>query len=750
MLAWKFSCRVLLFVFILLPVTSAAQSISGNWETKFTANGDSYILTLKIGAESSFDYRYTLRKGNSVFNGTLNGYGISDGIIQFIMPEESEMSITGKINNAYNKIIGNVTLKGKDYPAEFIKTGEAKQEPEVMVADSNGQEIIISGDPANTNNNDGFITVTGEDLSQPGGFNFRPLFVWASFWVVICLLLWMRFRKSKRSVMPGTGELPQASAEENEMISKLLPIVRLGRRRTDRRQGIIVSDGSLFFFNKRFKRSIAALHDKISAEEIKNCKAVGKSVEVPDDDVKKIIFEKANRMGRCYIRIESVNKTFKRTLPVYEMSHFTAALRSKFASRMVEQQPIRFHSWGLLILIAILSLVLNLALFSNALTIEPPPGLPVPGDVLLSLILIGSVLVLFLIPIIVTILEHMAAKPEKIKAKKKRRDLSHGQPFRSVPVSIFLKLVAIVVFFSFYLLKVYTTFSSEGRTQYKEIAAVPWLIPYLIVGLILSVSYSLAQRNPNKLRQKENKKPILYLRSFADDRETTLNLRSVLSFILGVDPPYYFLEQYSIGQRTWFNRVAKIVIRYLFRFHPLFLLRLMFGNPNETSEQQLGKYLQRYGFFVAIGKPGEKIVTTGASRMYVTNEEWQQTVLDLLQESSFVVLQPSRTKGVWWEVEQVFKKTAPEKILLSLVNYRGFQDDYETFRLRMESLFPDHRALPRSIGNESRIAFMTFGAKWEPNVHYLRNYWAIRWPFRGTTANLNATLKPYLKSLHFN
>jgi hypothetical protein len=105
---------------------------------------------------------------------------------------------------------------------------------------------------------------------------------------------------------------------------------------------------------------------------------------------------------------------------------------------------------------------------------------------------------------------------------------------------------------------------------------------------------------------------------------------------------------------------------------------------------------------------------------------------------------------VWWEVEQVFKKAAPEKILLSLVNYRGFQDDYETFRLRMESLFPDHPALPRSIGNESRIAFMTFDANWEPKVHYLKNYWAIRWPFRGTTANLNATLNPYLKSLHFH
>ncbi|MEX0963772.1 MAG: hypothetical protein WDZ52_07005 [Pseudohongiellaceae bacterium] len=172
----------------------------------------------------------------------------------------------------------------------------------------------------------------------------------------------------------------------------------------------------------------------------------------------------------------------------------------------------------------------------------------------------------------------------------------------------------------------------------------------------------------------------------------------------------------------------------------------MFSNPKETSEQQLGHYLKRFGYFVAIGKPGEKIVTPGASRLYVTDEEWKQTVLDLMGESELVVLQPSRTDGVWWEVEQVFSKAAPGKILLCMVNYFGFQNDYENFKARMEALHPDRPALPNSIGNERRIVFLGFSENWEPRQYTLQNYWSISWLFRGTTANLAKTLKPFMEN----
>src|SRR5688572_15117531 len=202
----KILVRGLFFAFILLPFISAAQSIAGNWETKFTANGESYVLTLRIAGEPAFDFKYSLHKGNSVLSGSFDGYYISGDAVHFIFPDESEMSSAGQINDAYNKIIGNVTLEGKDYPATFIKTADATQQQELIVTDSNGQEIIISGDPANTNNNDGFIDLVAEGGSQPAEFNYRPLLVWLSFWIIICLLLWMRFRKSKRSFMPGPGE----------------------------------------------------------------------------------------------------------------------------------------------------------------------------------------------------------------------------------------------------------------------------------------------------------------------------------------------------------------------------------------------------------------------------------------------------------------------------------------------------------------------------------------------------------------
>jgi hypothetical protein len=588
------SYRVLFFVFLLLPIASTAQTVSGSWEAKFIDDGESCTLTLNIGAESSVGYTYTLKKGTSVSTEEFNGYSISGNTIELFQVAENGMNFKGEINDAYDKMVGKLTLKGKVYPVTFIKTGEAKQEQQTITIDSNGQEIIIENNPADVTSEG--IILSESEQGPPQKFNFRPLLVWAAFWIVISFLLWLRFKKSKQVNITEQNDLAELSEEEKATINKLLPIVRLGRRKNDKSKGLIVSDGSLIFFRKRRGKSIAVLHDRSGVEHIDDCNAVRKTFVIPDNDVENISFEKVNRMGRSRIKIMTANKTFKFTQPAYELPHLLTALRSKFGLRLQLQQPIRFHAWSLVIILAVLTLAFNIALGTNILTIEAIDGSKswIPGDLLFSLIIMAIFPLLFFIPVILSILDHLPAGPEKIKAKKKRKDLSHGQPFRSVLASVFLKFVAIVFFFVFFLLKLYATFDSEGSKEFPQLAALPWYSLYFVLGIILSLSYSLAQRNPNKLRQKNKKKPILYLRSFADDRETTLNLKSIRSFIMGVDPPYYFLEQYNIGERTWINRISKMLIRFLFRFHPLFLLRLMFGNPKETSEQQLGKYLKRY------------------------------------------------------------------------------------------------------------------------------------------------------------
>lgn len=208
---------------------------------------------------------------------------------------------------------------------------------------------------------------------------------------------------------------------------------------------------------------------------------------------------------------------------------------------------------------------------------------------------------------------------------------------------------------------------------------------------------------------------------------------------MGVDPPYYQFNKYRFIADTRWMKINRKILKYFYNNHPVRLIRLLFSWPVDTSEQQLELYFRKKGNFVAIGKPGEKIITSGANRMYVTNEEWQEVVLDYLHRSQIVVLQPNSTEGVWWEINKSVEMVTPEKLFYCMINFRNRQNDYENFRTRFEALRPDIH-LPRFIGNSEHIYFFRFKADWETEFVQLRYRKWFTWPFVGNAADLETTL----------
>ena len=316
----------------------------------------------------------------------------------------------------------------------------------------------------------------------------------------------------------------------------------------------------------------------------------------------------------------------------------------------------------------------------------------------------------------------MNKKPEG--QNKPKADLSHRKPFRSNALALTFRLAAI---------------ASLGLWVYYQF--LPFHYEEIIIGSLFLLSIPLSQKSTDKLRKDDTRKPILYLRSFLDDNETTLTPCTKLSSSLGVDPPYYWLRDFGLEDGVRYT-TGKFIIKYGYSFWPSRLIRLFFGNPLDTSEEQLTDYFKKYGLVVAIGKPGEKLTTPGASRMYVTNEEWQQTVIDLLKESQIILLQPSTTDGVWWEIDKVLKECKPENIILCMVNYRNHQEYYENFLRRFKAINPKIK-IPWSIGNENKTMFITFDKNWQPFIFDLKYYSIFRWPFTGNALNLNKTFKDY-------
>lgn len=111
--------------------------------------------------------------------------------------------------------------------------------------------------------------------------------------------------------------------------------------------------------------------------------------------------------------------------------------------------------------------------------------------------------------------------------------------------------------------------------------------------------------------------------------------------------------------------------------------RLVYGSPigkreggeqsvsskGETGhEQTLAHLLRGAGPFIAIGQPGEKLVTLGAARHYVSDADWQNEVEAMVRRAGAVVLQPELSSGTMWEVDLVARAADLLRLLLIVPN----------------------------------------------------------------------------------
>lgn len=107
---------------------------------------------------------------------------------------------------------------------------------------------------------------------------------------------------------------------------------------------------------------------------------------------------------------------------------------------------------------------------------------------------------------------------------------------------------------------------------------------------------------------RDNRKPILFLRSFTDD-------------------------QVRIPGTKWLRRVAL----------------------GELGRRRLDHILvedySAHGPVVAIGRPGDADLPFGAARLYVPDDQWQDAVKRLADAAAHIVIVADETAGVQWEVE---------------------------------------------------------------------------------------------------
>lgn len=203
----------------------------------------------------------------------------------------------------------------------------------------------------------------------------------------------------------------------------------------------------------------------------------------------------------------------------------------------------------------------------------------------------------------------------------------------------------------------------------------------------------LASVSVEQLRQHDKRAPVIFLRSFGDEKADY----SVRGFFAALQTA--FRAQAATGTQP------------------------MISPWGPTFQIQLASLWRGLGPYVAIGRPGEEIADTGAARTYVSDAVWQQQVADWLQEARLVVLRPGSSAGVSIELQMLRAWNKPERILLIMPHT---EKAYQGFRQVASDILP--QVFPEQL---PQAHFMRFDRQWNP----------YELPQQAT---LLATLEPFL------
>lgn len=185
----------------------------------------------------------------------------------------------------------------------------------------------------------------------------------------------------------------------------------------------------------------------------------------------------------------------------------------------------------------------------------------------------------------------------------------------------------------------------EGTLEYYETEAQlvgqdVFTIVLIIICVVLSSYFFSLYRKFNKKKKdtfdKDNIKPpfVLYLRSFIDDKTTKKRISS-------------------------FNDVR-------------------------SEEEVLVEVLSDIAPVYAIGDPKDKKMPLGASRIYVDDDHWKSTVIDMMNKAAVVVLRLGKTDSFWWEVETAVKRIPLEKVMFVVPESKTFSNVATLYKILLE------------------------------------------------------------------
>jgi hypothetical protein len=105
-------------------------------------------------------------------------------------------------------------------------------------------------------------------------------------------------------------------------------------------------------------------------------------------------------------------------------------------------------------------------------------------------------------------------------------------------------------------------------------------------------------------------------------------------------------------------------------------------NQPIRMEEALAVRLRDFGPFLAVGEPGEGLPQLGAARAYLSDDQWQAAVLNWIKESRLIAMLCGPTRWIHWEMQNIIQFNRLDRVLLLLPP--GRKPDSATARRRQE------------------------------------------------------------------
>lgn len=100
-----------------------------------------------------------------------------------------------------------------------------------------------------------------------------------------------------------------------------------------------------------------------------------------------------------------------------------------------------------------------------------------------------------------------------------------------------------------------------------------------------------------------------------------------------------------------------------------------FDSDSNAEEKSICSVFRNLFPIYAVGDPNKILQPNGAERIYLTDDSWKATVLDLSLRSKIILLRIGQTDGTLWEISNIISANLFEKVVFLVYN----QPDYDYF-----------------------------------------------------------------------